>query len=681
MRTKGRVAVVVWLMIALTTRGGPSIPFQWINPVPTGNDLYGVTYANGVFVAVGSDGTIGTSPNGFGWQLQSLANQKPLNLVAGGNGRFVAAGPGGLIVTSSDATNWAVQSPPTTNSFSAIGFGEAVFVLADVAGNIYASPTGTNWNVATSVADGNVVSSIAYGNGLFVGAAGAGTVTSPDGTNWTFLAAPNTVAQLSSIVFANGYFDTSGASTTYNFSLPNWTTVILQSTNGANWAVSTAGIDDIAATSSISPLNDVTFGNGLFSASYSWSLGIIFLVSTDSINWTAGGSDIPIAPYTVNAQAFGAGVFVGVGDFGTIETSTNLQAWSETNWFNQSLFGQPSYTPFGNTCFLASSSNVVVSVGTYYGDYGPSSVPYATGYVSTNGGLSWNNIPELNSTNNNDYQNLNGITWGNGTFVAVGGGYVFNGSPLSPGYVTTSTDGTNWQIRNPGSSVGLNNVVFGGGNFVCVGASGTILTSPTGAAWTGRYSGSSVSLNGVAYVGGQYIVVGDSGAMLSSPDSVAWTGQASTVTMNLMQVAYGNGIFVVVGQSGTVVMSSDGTNWSQETSGVTADIDSVIFYNSQFVAPVMTGSPSEILTSYDGVHWNVQNFGTPFPFQTVCPLPSGLLFASTNFAMIKTQSLATPELVPSGMTDQGFAVKFFGVPGQSYFLQSSPDLLNSVSSG
>ncbi|HEY3853850.1 MAG TPA: hypothetical protein VGO67_05600 [Verrucomicrobiae bacterium] len=593
-----------------------------MNPVPTGNNLNAVTYTNGVFVAVGDAGTIATSPDGFAWQLQSLASQNPLNLVVGGNGRFVAAGPGGLIAASSDATNWIVQNSPTTNTFSAIGFGGTAFVLADTAGNIYSSPTGTNWNVSTLVAGGNVVGSFAYGNGLFVGAVNAGDVTSPDGTNWTFFAVPGgyPTERLNDVVFADGFFEATGISNDFSFPYVS-STFFWQSTNGQNWSIVSNGIDNVDA-------------------------------------------------------AYGAGVFVRVGDLGTISTSTNLQDWSETNWFNQSLFEQFGYTPFGHTCSLASSSNVVVSVGTYYGWWGPANVPYAAGYVSTNGGLSWNFIPGLNFTGATNYQNINGVTWGNGTFVAVGGGYNYSGTILTPGYIASSTDGYNWLTRNSGSGDMLNNAAFGGGKFVCVGASGTILTSPTGAAWSGRYSGSTVNLNGVAYGNGQYIVVGDSGTILSSQDSATWNGQYSAVTENLMQVAYGNGVFVGVGQSGTVIMSSDGTNWSPETSGVTADIDSVIYHNNQFVAPVTTGSPSQILTSSDGAHWNVQNLATPYSFETVCPIPSGLLFASTNFAMIKIASQASPQLVPSGMSDQGFEVKFFGTPGQSYFLQSSQDLLN-----
>jgi hypothetical protein len=177
-----------------------------------------------------------------------------------------------------------------------------------------------------------------------------------------------------------------------------------------------------------------------------------------------------------------------------------------------------------------------------------------------------------------------------------------------------------------------------------------------------------VTLNGATYGAGQYIIVADSGTILSSPDLTTWNGQNSTVTQNLLQVAYGSGVFVGVGQSGTVLTSSDGTNWSQQLSGVTEDITNVIFSHDLFVALPLTSSPTVILTSYDGINWNA--------FQAVCPVPSGFLFANGNFAMVQTGRLATPLLEASGMTEQGFALKFLGPTGESYLLQSSQDLVN-----
>jgi hypothetical protein len=66
----------------------------------TGNDLFGVAYGNGTFVAVEDDGAILTSPDGVTWTAWASGTSNDLFGVAYGNGRFVAVGRGGTILTS-----------------------------------------------------------------------------------------------------------------------------------------------------------------------------------------------------------------------------------------------------------------------------------------------------------------------------------------------------------------------------------------------------------------------------------------------------------------------------------------------------------------------------------------------------------------------------------------------------
>ncbi len=65
-----------------------------------GTSLSGVTYGNGLFVAVGGSGTILTSPDGMTWTQQTSPASEILYDVAYGNGTFVAVGYRGTIVTS-----------------------------------------------------------------------------------------------------------------------------------------------------------------------------------------------------------------------------------------------------------------------------------------------------------------------------------------------------------------------------------------------------------------------------------------------------------------------------------------------------------------------------------------------------------------------------------------------------
>jgi hypothetical protein len=79
----------------------------------TSSTLYGVTYGNGLYVAVGSsgssgsDGAILTSSDGISWTSINIDNLSTgLRGVAYGNSTFVIVGHDGKILTSSNVTSW-----------------------------------------------------------------------------------------------------------------------------------------------------------------------------------------------------------------------------------------------------------------------------------------------------------------------------------------------------------------------------------------------------------------------------------------------------------------------------------------------------------------------------------------------------------------------------------------------
>ena len=100
--------------------------------------------------------------------------------------------------------------------------------------------------------------------------------------------------------------------------------------------------------------------------------------------------------------------------------------------------------------------------------------------------------------------------------------------PLLPWEVVTiltSPDGVTWTIRSSGTSSSLSEVTYGNNTFVAVGGS-TILTSPDGVTWTIRSSGTSSSLSEVTYGNDTFVAVGGS-TILTSPDGVTWTIRSS----------------------------------------------------------------------------------------------------------------------------------------------------------
>jgi len=243
---------------------------------------------------------------------------------------------------------------------------------------------------------------------------------------------------------------------------------------------------------------------------------------------------------------------------------------------------------------------------------------------------------------------LYGVTYGKGTFVAVGG-------DGSNGIIVTSFDGATWTAIS-GTFLQLNAVAYGNGTFVAVGDHGTILISSDGETWIERtsYSGTTDDLHAIAYGNGTFVVLSDSDTILissdgytwkaktftlkgctlfcfydipheiyygkgkfvspsagftyiyTSPDGVTWTKRNSGTSYGLYGVVYGNGTFVAVGDYGIVVTSPDGVTWTERNSGTNSDFYAVAYGNGTFVAVGPDWLNAVMFTSSDGVVWTVR---------------------------------------------------------------------------
>src|ERR1700704_4271996 len=104
---------------------------------------------------------------------------------------------------------WTTRNLPAVSGWGDVAFGNSVYVAVSSTANIAAtSPDGITWTqrtLPTSSSGGWV--GIAFGNGVFcaIGAGNSGA-TSPDGITWTAHTLPVIFPGLSSIAFGNGIF-------------------------------------------------------------------------------------------------------------------------------------------------------------------------------------------------------------------------------------------------------------------------------------------------------------------------------------------------------------------------------------------------------------------------------------------------------------------------------------------
>ena len=224
---------------------------------------------------------------------------------------------------------------------------------------------------------------------------------------------------------------------------------------------------------------------------------------------------------------------------------------------------------------------------------------------------------------------LNGIVFNTNLYVLAGySGY------QNFAAILTSSNGTSWNSRTiPTSTLRLQGVTFGNGLYVAVGSTFTagaaVLTSPDGATWTNRTSNTQSTLNGIAWSGSAFVAVGDGGAIMTSTNGSSWGAQTSPVTSTLRAVIWAKSGFIAVGDDGAVLTSANGTSWTKQTTSVAASLKSVAWGGGQYCAVGDNSSDGSgmVITSPTGVTWTRQTSNTASTL-------SGVTFANSVFVAV-----------------------------------------------
>ncbi len=334
------------LIAALFTSAAPAAPREpWLSATPlTTNTLRGVTFGDGLFVAVGDQGTILTSTDGANWTART-AGTNPVNLyaVALGAAGFVAVGgtreafSQPIVWTSTNGLVWAprdvaAQNLTWGNWLQAVTYGGGLYVAAGgnyTTNTVLTSPDGAEWTMRdTHLINSGLIplSAVAYGNGVFV-AAGAWLITSQDGITWTEQDASEWY-RLYAMTFAAGRFVGVGPYSR------------ICSTNGTDWLIGTPPTGDY--------INGVAYGDGDYLCVGSSPARPAY--TTNGTNWLAQTN-----PLTANAIAYGNSVFVAVGPDGNIYRTASamhlrVQAAPPAQLTLTALVP--------GTCYIESSSNL-----------------------------------------------------------------------------------------------------------------------------------------------------------------------------------------------------------------------------------------------------------------------------------------------------------------------------------
>ncbi|MHB8404148.1 MAG: sialidase family protein [Gammaproteobacteria bacterium] len=198
---------------------------------------------------------LATSPDFADWTSQSLASgpASPLNDMIYAGGKYIAVGgshlgTGASILESSDGLGWtSIYVGAAGSDLTTVAYGNGLYVAAgtDMNGNTLwlSSTDGLSWTAIATPPAGALASDLAFGNGVFVTFVGncretadgtCNAAVSTDGKTWVTHAMPTADQAPENLAFGS-----SGRFATLTDSNSNNSVTVYNSTDGATW---TAGI-------------------------------------------------------------------------------------------------------------------------------------------------------------------------------------------------------------------------------------------------------------------------------------------------------------------------------------------------------------------------------------------------------------------------------------------------------
>lgn len=536
------------------------------------NGVEALAYTGSGFVGMNygfSSATVFTSSDGIAWSMLMRVDPGPgrdfiwspeLNL-------FVLVGEDGFIATSPDASTWttvnesADPSPVTTVDLYGVRSLGGVLFATGAEGSILTSADGSVWTQVNFDDTTLYLNDVAW-NGmtgagsLYVAVGYSSVYTSPDGATWTKqLGAPG------------GYNDRIvwGGAPANRFVTVGLDNHLYTSLDGVIW---NQRFINNHTSSAQGTLYDVVWTGSLFVVT--GDKGTI-LTSADGVNWTIRASG-----HTLNGVRYIGSEFIAVGDNGRIARSTDALAWDYEYTGDDAYYFKDVATDVNGTWILPGQTYMLRShddMSTWEEDWwGATSTDTAalwdgSRFLWAGDGtiLGWDGVsldeplpgtfePDWKWSHFASGEYYEDLHWDGSVYVVVGFGGVILTSDTAA-LADDAASATSWTERT-NAAVTTDNlyaVTKGPGRHVAVGASGTIITSDDGGAtWTARDSGFDGSLYDVAWTGADYVAVGYSGAILTSSDGVAWSVYDHG-TGSLYSVETGGGEVVVVGERGQII--------------------------------------------------------------------------------------------------------------------------------
>ncbi len=516
----------------------------------------------------------------------------------------------------------SVLTPLTSNTnttFNSIIYGGGLYVAAGVNGVIRTSTDGITWDTRTS-GTASTIESLAYGNGVYLYCGfGGNFATSTDAITWTNRALiPEEGVSVKGLEYYKVDYNNGKY---YIFGEQG---ILGTSTNAVTWYIfPRVGGNDIIGTAS--NLNAIAYGNGRYVA-----IGGQGRSSTDFYTWDSN-VDANFTGPSPSGQAlvYAQGLFVGIGDNGSIFTSTDAINLGTNRLTPVRDFAGLDYgnglfvTIADNGTELYTSTNAITWTARTFLEFTTQtpnivrSLKYSNGlymivgsggrFASSTNGITWDYYPKeiqvTNLTSSIIRSIATGIANTAAAYVAAGNGGVYG----------TSTNGFTWATRTSGTSSQISSITYANnGIYVYGGVNGTLASSTDGITWIQRTSKTTAGIDKVRYTQGLYVFTAGSTLGTSTNGTTVWEATDRTIDSlfvnnnNLVDdIAYANGIFIAVSNenTGLVSTSTDGLTWTARTAATNTNLNATAYGNSLYL---IAGTAGSIQSSTNGITWTAR---------------------------------------------------------------------------
>ncbi|WP_111642128.1 YCF48-related protein [Marinimicrobium alkaliphilum] len=553
-------------------RGGdPGLPLSnwtWVYPQPVGYNLNAVMADANRFIAIGSRGSLLSSPDGELWDVQHLGGAA-LRAISYNGARYVVVGgdasttSGGIIYYSDDGETWERAARDLqTGSLNAVTWTGLDFIAAGLEPDTHLrSSDGETWDKITSGPSIPAETLAAYGGTLVAGGPGALYRSLDGGDTWSaVLTLEETSGSFYALQADNDQFVAVGSASVGGFST---------SPDGGDW--STEENDTAYTTNSA----DGRFTAVIRTGDDYWLTdrdGRVHRREGELPNWSLQSSKLAS---DLNGIAHLNGTFLTVGTAGALWRSDNGSDWDDQKTESMDA---------GNDlrALAANNGGRLVAVGDerlFYSDDGDS---WSAGTIDSAGFF-------------------NTAAWTGSYYVAAG---VFA--------IAFSTDGIEW-TRSTGDIAYTFSAVAGGGNHWLALKSNPNsqdpLVSCTPASCATLDAGLD-NLRQLIHDGERYWVLNGDGFVHNSDDGNQWQPAGQPLTGNARLLAATDEIVIVAAntdtQNNTRYTTDGGVTWQHASfpsnvqitgASLTSDGEGFFLYDN---------SRSTLWRSSDGASWSAE---------------------------------------------------------------------------